>query len=598
MLAVDITAWAVAISFATLLRYEFAIASPQWWRLLAMVVLASALQTGVGMLTGLYRGRRRVGSFDEVTVLTATALWTTLIATDVNLLVGAGRLVPMTAAVLGGFVALALQAGARWAWRAMAERRRRPTGIDATKLLVFGAGDSAASIVAALLRDPRAPYLPVALLDDDPAKAHLEIAGVAVVGDRNTIAAAAQATGAAALLIAIPTANSELVRELSELASPAGLDVKVLPTAGELIDGRVGVGDIRPLTDEDLLGRHQIDTDIDAIAGYVTGKRVLVTGAGGSIGAELCRQINRFAPEALIMVDRDESALHAVQLSLDGRALLESAGLVLCDLRDRESVEWTFATHRPQVVFHAAALKHVTLLERYPQEGYRTNVMATLDLLEVAAAHGVERFVNVSTDKAADPCNVLGYTKRIAERLTATVAREASGTFMSVRFGNVLGSRGSVLTTFRAQIERGGPLTVTDPNVSRFFMTVTEACQLVIQAGAIGRSGEALVLDMGEPVRIDDVARRLAEQSPKPVEIVYTGLRHGEKLHEQLFAHDENDHRPAHPLVSHVDVPPLSAHVIRSTTVAGEVGAAQRRLCDLAAGPARDLKVARPKPTA
>ncbi|MBW3606716.1 MAG: polysaccharide biosynthesis protein, partial [Actinobacteria bacterium] len=362
----------------------------------AMVLLAAALQAGAGYATGLYRGRRRVGSFDEVTVLAATALWTTLIATDVNLLVGTERLVPMTAVVLGGFVALALQAGTRWAWRASAERRRRPTGADAAKLLVFGAGDSAASIVRSLLRDPRAPYLPVALLDDDPAKANLEIAGVAVVGGRHTITAAAQATGASALLIAIPTASSELVREVSELASPAGLAVKVLPTAGELIDGRVNVGDIRPLTDEDLLGRHQIDTDIDAIAGYLTGKRVLVTGAGGSIGSELCRQIHRFAPTQLIMVDRDESALHAVQLSLHGRALLESDDLVLADLRDRASIERVFAAHRPEVVFHAAALKHLTLLERHPYEGFRTNALATLDLLEVAADHGVERFVNVS----------------------------------------------------------------------------------------------------------------------------------------------------------------------------------------------------------
>lgn len=585
----------MAISFATLLRYEFAVTGPQWGRVGAMCALAAGLQAAVGFATGLYRGRRRTGSFDEVTVLAATALWTTLIATDINLLVGAERLVPMTAIVLGGFTALALQAGARWSWRASAERRRRPTGTDATKLLVFGAGESAASIVGSLLREPRAPYLPVALLDDDPGKANLQIAGVPVVGDRRAISAAARATGASALLLAIPTATGELVREISQLAAPAGLVVKVLPTVGELIDGRVGVGDIRPLTDEDLLGRHQVDTDIDVIAGYLTGKRVLVTGAGGSIGSELCRQIHRFAPETLIMVDRDESALHAVQLSLHGRALLDSDDLVLLDLRDRPSVERAFVTHRPQVVFHAAALKHLTLLERHPREGFHTNALATLDLLEVSADHGVERFVNVSTDKAADPTNVLGYTKRIAERLTTAVGKRASGTFMSVRFGNVLGSRGSVLTAFRAQIERGGPLTVTDPRVSRFFMTVAEACQLVIQAGAIGRSGEALVLDMGEPVRIDDVARRLAEQTTHPIEIVYTGLRPGEKLHEQLFARDERDDRSIHPLVSHVTVPPLSATIVRETTIDVSPEAASAQLQVLSGLPATDLDAGRPE---
>jgi FlaA1/EpsC-like NDP-sugar epimerase len=567
MVAADATAWTVAITFATLLRYEFAVTRPLWWRVLAMIALAAVTQTALGFVTGLYRGRRRVGSFDEVTVLAATAFWTTMIVTDVNLLSGSVRLVPLSATVLGGFTALALQAGARWGWRATVERRLRSVHAGAVKLLVFGAGESAAFIIAQLRRNPEAPYLPVALLDDDPGKAKLQIAGVPVLGDRSTIAPAARATGATALLIAIPSATSELVRGISELAAAVDLRIKVLPTVGELIDGRVGAADIRPLTDEDLLGRHRFETDIDAIAGYLTGKRVLVTGAGGSIGSELCRQIHRFAPASLVMLDRDESALHAVQLSIDGRALLDSDDLVLVDLRDRDRVERVFGDHDPQVVFHAAALKHLTLLERHPAEGFRTNALATLDLLEVAAEHGVERFVNVSTDKAADPTSALGYTKRIAERLTAAVGDHATGTFMSVRFGNVLGSRGSVLTAFRAQLERGGPLTVTDPDVSRYFMTVSEACELVIQAGAIGRSGEALLLEMGQPVRIDEVARRLAEQAAHPLDIVYTGLRPGEKLHEQLFGINERDHRPVHPLVAHVAVPPLSPDRVRACAV-------------------------------
>jgi FlaA1/EpsC-like NDP-sugar epimerase len=309
----------------------------------------------------------------------------------------------------------------------------------------------------------------------------------------------------------------------------------------------------------------------------------------------LCRQIHRFAPAALVMVDRDESTLHAVQLSIDGRALLDSDAIVLVDLRDRDHVERIFAAHRPQVVFHAAALKHLTLLERHPVEGFRTNALATLDLLEVAADHGVERFVNVSTDKAADPTSTLGYTKRVAERLTSAVAETAEGTFMSVRFGNVLGSRGSVLMAFRAQLERGGPLTVTDPAASRYFMTVSEACQLVIQAGAIGRSGEALVLDIGEPVRIDDIARRLAEQSKHPIEIVYTGLRPGEKLHERLFADDERDHRPLHPLIAHVAVPALSPDAVRQSWIDQSPERATGQLRTLALlPPSIDARITRP----
>jgi FlaA1/EpsC-like NDP-sugar epimerase len=284
---------------------------------------------------------------------------------------------------------------------------------------------------------------------------------------------------------------------------------------------------------------------------------VLVTGAGGSIGSELCRQISHYAPAELMMLDRDESALHAVQLSITGRALLDSPDVILADIRDVKHLNQLFDQRRPQVIFHAAALKHLPMLEQYPGEAVKTNVWGTLTVLQAAAAIGVERFVNISTDKAADPVSVLGYSKRIAERLTAHVAAEADGTLLSVRFGNVLGSRGSVLTAFAAQVAAGGPVTVTDPLVTRYFMTVQEAVQLVIQAGAIGQDGEALVLDMGKPVSIDEIARLLAAKSSRAVEIVYTGLRPGEKLHEDLLAADEIDLRPVHRLISHVPVPPL-----------------------------------------
>jgi FlaA1/EpsC-like NDP-sugar epimerase len=310
------------------------------------------------------------------------------------------------------------------------------------------------------------------------------------------------------------------------------------------------------LTEADLLGRHQIENDLDAIAGYLTAKRVLVTGAGGSIGSELCRQIYRFAPEALIMLDRDESALHSLQLTIEGRAMLDSPNVVLADIRDRERMTEVFELHKPHVVFHAAALKHLPLLELYPDEAVKTNVGGTRHVLDAAAAANVERLVNVSTDKAADPTSVLGYTKRVAECMTSERAASTPGTFLSVRFGNVLGSRGSVLTAFRAQIASGGPVTVTAPDVTRYFMTVEEACQLVIQAGAVGRDGQALVLDMGDPVSIDEVARRLISASGQEIEVVYTGLRPGEKVHEVLLAEGEVDRRPAHPLIAHVDVEP------------------------------------------
>ena len=329
----------------------------------------------------------------------------------------------------------------------------------------------------------------------------------------------------------------------------------------------------------------------------LAGQRVLVTGAGGSIGSELCRQLYRLRPAELIMLDRDESALHAVELALRGRALLDSEDAVLADIRDAGRVRQVFEQFRPQVVFHAAALKHLPLLERYPAEAVKTNVWGTQAVLDAAAACGVECFVNISTDKAADPVSVLGFTKRITERLTAQMAGQAGGTYLSVRFGNVLGSRGSVLTALSAQIAEGGPVTVTHPEVRRYFMSAAEAVQLVLQAAAIGRGGEALVLDMGHCVRIADLARRLTASACRDVEIVFTGLRPGEKLTEDLLGRGEPDYRPCHPLVMHVPVPglaPAQLGALDPQAGAGPLRAALARCAGAATPPALDR---RPAPT-
>eukprot|EP01041_Mallomonas_annulata_P016073 gene16073-33762_t len=303
---------------------------------------------------------------------------------------------------------------------------------------------------------------------------------------------------AVAVLMAIPTAERDLVRLVEQLSREAGLPMFVLPEVRDLFTAPA-VADIRPVTEADLLGRELAEIDTAAVAHYITDRRVLVTGAGGSIGSELCRQLARFEPEALIMLDRDESGLHGTQLSIEGRALLNSPNLVLADIRDEARLQEVFLQHRPHVVFHAAALKHLPLLEGAPDEAWKTNVLGTQHVLAAAQAAGVDHFVNISTDKAADPVSVLGSSKRITERLTSHMADHASGAYVSVRFGNVLGSRGSVLTIFREQVEQGGPLTVTHEDVTRFFMTVQEAVRLTIYAGAIGESGDVMVLDMGEP---------------------------------------------------------------------------------------------------
>jgi FlaA1/EpsC-like NDP-sugar epimerase len=555
--AADIVTWSVCLIAASFLRLGDTMPPDFWARAWLIIAGAAVAQLVIGFSTSLYRTRWRVGSFEEMAALARAVVLVDLIL--VVMVVGSSvHPVPMGAVIGGGALSLILTGAARSMWRLNNERKRPPAD-GAERVVVFGAGDGGMQLIDALLADPAQVYVPVALLDDDPGKASLRLRHLRVSGGRTQIQATAAAAGADTLIIAIPTADSELIRVLSDLAAEAGLAAKVLPPVSRYIEtaGPVVAEDVRPVTEADLLGRHVVDTEIESVAGYLKGRRVLVTGAGGSIGSELCRQIARFEPERLVLLDRDETGLHQVQLSIEGRALLDSRRLVVCDIRDRPALDAVFDEHQPEVVFHAAALKHLPLLEMWPAEAVKNNLHGTRHVLDAAVRVGVERFVNISTDKAADPCSVLGYTKRLAEGLTSAAGSVATGTYLSVRFGNVLGSRGSVLTSFRAQIEAGGPVTVTDPCVARYFMMVEEAVQLVVQAGALGRSGEALVLDMGQPVRLADVAERLIQQSGRAIDIVYTGLRSGEKLQEDLFGSGEVDQRRVHPLISHVCVPPV-----------------------------------------
>ncbi len=582
--AIDNAAWAIALVFAEWQRRDLDPTRINWHGLVAMLPIVFAAQALAGRGSGLYRGRWIFGSFEEVAAVARTVVvaGTVLLCADL-LFTSSRRPIAIGAVIGGGLAAFLLQGGTRYAWRLVQERRFRLRATERTRVLVFGAGAGGIQAVHAMLRDESSPYLPVALIDDDPDKRSFTVMGAKVVGGRSAISDAAERYGADALLVAVPSADATLMRELIDLAVPLGLELRVLPAVRDLLGGQVRVVDIREPDERDFLGRHQVETDLDEISHYLTGRVIAVTGAGGSIGSELCRQIAAFAPAELIMIDRDESALHAVQLALDGRALLDSPNLVLLDIRDRERVRRLFCDRRPDVVFHAAALKHLPLLEAHPVEALKTNVWGTLAVLDAAVAAGVGTFVNISTDKAANPTSVLGYSKRVAEGLTAYTAQRSPGRFLSVRFGNVLGSRGSVLTAFRAQIANGGPLTVTDPEVTRFFMTVEEAVQLVVQAGAIGNPGEVLVLDMGEPVRIADVARRLIGISERAIEIEYTGLRPGEKLHEELFGDGEDDRREHHELISAVCAPALDPACVRDLNPAApgfDALVLLRGLCD------------------
>lgn len=559
---VDSFLWAVMFIAALWMRYDFSVnellRALETTRSYLVLVGLIAVSLVVGWLIGLYRGRFVPGSILESSVLTfvfaaaTVAVFLAHIGGDWS--GGIPRSTPIVAGAFAVLSALVLRS---------LVRRKRLFGAgaaeDAERALVFGAGDGGLQLVRQLRRSEGAQFRPVGILDDDPGKKHMVIEGVRVSGGREKLEELTRKTGASTLLLAAPSLPGDELIDIRNRAEAVGLHILVLPPLDSMMRGRAAADELREINVDDLLGRTPARLNQTQIAEYLRGKRILVTGAGGSIGSELCRQLVRFRPGELMMLDRDESGLHSVQLSIQDQAMLDGKDTILASIRDRDSILALFEERRPEIVFHAAALKHMPLLENYPLEALKTNVIGTLNLLEAAQATGVENFVNISTDKAANPCSALGTSKRIAERLTAARARDASvGKYVSVRFGNVLGSRGSVLTVFEKQIQDGGPLTVTDPEVNRFFMTIPEACQLVLQAAAVGESGETLVLDMGEPIKIADVAKTLIEQSGKELEIVFTGLRENEKLAEELF--DDTEELIAgqkHDAIDSVRVPPL-----------------------------------------
>ncbi len=553
----DCSSWIVATLFVVAFRYDFVLGPAQYRALAIYVLVACLLQVLVGTALMLYRGRYRTASFDEIFGLGLTVGLVSVMLAGVAFVILGTPSFPRATAVIVPPIALMSMAGARAAYRAWRDRQGR-AGLHAQRVLIYGAGDAGYQLIRLICTDSDSPYEVVGFIDDARAKRNLRLLGVPVLGPRDRLLDIAAERGVDTVILAVTVADTEMVREVASLVEGAGLHFKVLPPVSELFGRRVSLEDVRDVDIADLLGRHQIETDLAGIADYVTGKRVLVTGAGGSIGSELALQVHRFGPSELILLDRDESALHGVQLSIYGQGLLDTPDMVLADIRDEQTVAGVFARHRPEVVFHAAALKHLPMLEQYPDEGWKTNVLGTRNVLRAARANGCQRFVNVSTDKAADPSSVLGRTKRAAEQLTAWYAQGTKGTYLSVRFGNVLGSRGSMLHTFTSQIGSGGPVTVTHPEVTRYFMTIPEACELVIQAGAVGSPGEVLVLDMGQPVSILGVAQRLIAQSGKKIEIVYTGLRPGEKMHEVLLSDTERGVRRTHPMITHVSVPALS----------------------------------------
>lgn len=412
------------------------------------------------------------------------------------------------------------------------------------KVLIVGAGEAGEQLVHNLKRDVKADLWPVGFIDDDPRKQGLLIHGVPVLGPRDRLPEIMRLRGIDSVIIAMPSAPPRVIRETVELARKGGAkEIKIIPFLSELYTGEVKVSDARDIRPEDVLPREPVSIDFRSIEQFLKGKKVLVTGAAGSIGSELCRQILRFSPAQLLALDFDETGLFHLEMELSRLFPDGNVKTLVASVRDKQRISSIFRRERPQVVFHAAAYKHVPIMEAHPEEAVKTNVFGTSIVAEEACNNGAEVFVLISTDKAVNPISVMGMSKRVAEMITLALGEETSTRCMVVRFGNVIGSRGSVIPIFLEQIRRGGPVTVTHPEMERYFMTTSEAVLLVLQAAAMGKGGEVFVLDMGKPVKILDIAKELIRfhglEPDKDIPIVFTGIRPGEKLREEILTAEE-----------------------------------------------------------
>lgn len=564
--------FAFLVAAMTLVRYDFHMERVN----VPGMFVCSAIALLVFLVCGplaIYRGRYRRGSTDQFAAIAGTVALGVGLMWVAEFLFVRQLLIPTSVPIAAGAMMVVVKSLENWVRRNLRHRTLSTSG-SSRPTLVVGAGSQGTLALDMIAQDSRSEFSAVGMLDDDPNKRHLRYNGIRVLGPVADIGNQVDRTGASVVLIAITDLPPEDLQAIASNLDSRPVEIKIMPKLAVSDYSRpepdsLDVADLRhrnfrDVSLEDLIGRKPISTNVEDISSAITDRVVLVTGAGGSIGSQLCKQVARFDPSRLVMTDRDESGLHATQLGLEGSALLTSEDLVLGDLRDTAFIDALVADVKPDIIFHAAALKHLTFLERFPEQAVRTNVGASLDLLEAAVANDVESFVHISTDKAAGATSVLGRTKFSIERAVASVAEASGRKYMSVRFGNVLGSRGSVLETFVAQVAAGDPVTVTDPAVTRYFMTADEACELVLQAAAIGRPGETLVLDMGEPIKIDDLAKRVIALSGRPdAHIVYTGLRHGEKLTESLLSPGEEDLRPTHPLITQVPIKPIDLDSLR-----------------------------------
>lgn len=558
----DLILLPTALYFSYVLRLERLDLSEHWLGFLVFTAATLLLVPLIFRLAGIYAHYWRYASVEEALLLVGAVTVSVLLAGGVSLLVAwlMPQQVRLPRSIPLIFLLLALVAaiGPRFAVRLLArsprlkKRRGRAPDRPAQPVLVMGAGDAGAMIVRELHANPHLGMDPVGFLDDDLSKHDVIIHGVPVLGDRRSIPRIAAGYNVKLMIIAMPTASGKTIREVVDICDRAGVQTKIVPGLYELLDNAISVSQLRPVQIEDLLRREPVHTDTAAVTELLRDKRVLVTGGGGSIGSELCRQILRCDPAQLIVLGHGENSVFEIveELRTAHPGLGPKLVPVIAGTRFPARIRCIFEELQPQIVFHAAAHKHVPLMETNPGEAITNNVLGTRNVLDAALATGVGHFVMISTDKAVNPTNIMGASKRVAELLVYQAAQTSGKPYVAVRFGNVLGSRGSVLHTFRRQIAAGGPVTVTHPEMRRYFMTIPEAVQLVLQAAVLGKGGEVFVLDMGEPVKIVDLARDLIElsglQVGRDIDIKFTGLRPGEKLFEELFIPGESYVRTAH----------------------------------------------------
>jgi FlaA1/EpsC-like NDP-sugar epimerase len=573
---VDAAIVALAWWLAFHLRFDHTI--PIYYRhlLSQTILIVLAIKLIVFIAFGFYNRWWRYVSIRDMWAVVRGVVVASLIADVTVYLVSPvhGVRLPRSIAATDLLITLALVAGSRLLARTVIERPSL-TLARGKEVLVVGAGDAGRLIVQEMQRSRMLNYTPVGFVDDDPRKRNTRLMGVRVLGTIDELPRVLREHRPDEVLIAMPSVSGEVRRRIVETAQQLRIAVKTLPGLYELITGEVGLaGQIRPVQVEDVLGREQVEVDFHEVAGYLEGHTVLVTGAGGSIGSELCRQIARVRPSRLILVDNAEGPLFEIERELVGDRGFTAALPKLVDVKDRKALRReVFEKYRPTVVFHAAAYKHVAMLETHPLESVRNNVVGTRILVELAAEFGVERFVFISTDKAVSPKTVMGQSKALCEWIVESFGhrRDVATRFVAVRFGNVLNSSGSVIPIFRKQIERGGPVTVTHPEMTRYFMTIPEAVSLVVQAGAIGGRGQVFVLDMGEPVRIIDLAQNMirlsgkeprlpnetAPETGRDVNITFIGSKAGEKIHEELWSDDESVGATTHPKIMRLSRPPV-----------------------------------------